>query len=232
MATGNTLDESKEKIARISGAHVTYLKSLGLVVNETKTEAVIFTKKDIIISDINIAGTIVQTKEKMKVLGIIFDANLKWEAHINNTLKKCKNKLGVLKRLRRRFTKDQFLQIVTAQYFSNLYYCAPVWLNETTSSRLRRMINSAHYRPLRIAMKDYNYRLAKKDLLKSCNRSSPMEWARYSLASIAIKTLTNREPFHLYNSLSKSLYTTRRKPSIGLFFFYDKSKGKIGKARN
>lgn len=229
VATGSNLDEAKDKIRDISRRHVDYLKSLGLVVNESKTEAVVFSKRGLVETDININGTTIKTRKQMKVLGVLFDNNLTWEPHIRATLNKCKSKLGVLKKLRKRFTKDQFLQIVTAQYYSLLYYCAPVWLNESTPAKLRNLINSAHYRPLRIARYDYGHRLSKSELSKSCERATPMEWVRYLLASQVIKIVTNREPFYLYNDIIKNIYTTRRKPLIGNFF--DNSKGKIGKQK-
>jgi len=165
----------------------------------------------------------------MKILGVLFDNNLTWEAQIRSTIKKCNSKLGVLKKLRQRFTVDQYLKIVTAQYYSQLYYCAPVWLTETTSSRLKNLINTAHYKPLRITLKDFRYRLSRSELSKRCNRATPKEWVRYQLASSVIKIFTYREPFYLYNELVKHIFTTRRKPLIGNFF--DNSKGKIGRQK-
>jgi len=104
----------------ISCKHVTYLKSLGLVVNESKTEAVAFTKKDTIMTEIEITGFEVMTKDVMKVLDVKFDCNLNWGPHIKNTLQKCRNKLSILKKICNRFTKDQILRITTAQYYREI----------------------------------------------------------------------------------------------------------------
>jgi len=90
-------------------------------------------------------------------------------------------------------------------------------------------LNTAHYRPLRIALKDYQKKLARDELTKLCKRANPMEWNRYALASIAIKIYRHREPFYLYSFINQTFYTTRRKPLMGRFF--DNSRGKIGKQK-
>lgn len=199
-----TLEAAKMKLARVSKKHGEYLRSIGLVVNESKTEAVVFTKKksDRITTEVDICGTIIKTTDQMKVLGVIFDSSLTWGPHIRSILKKCNSKLGVLKRIRKRFTKDQFLQIVTTQYYSQLYYCSAVWLGDSTLSALKKCINSAHYRPLRKALKDYTYKNSRVDLSNICRRATPSEWFKYTVSSLAIKTITQREPFFLYSYLS------------------------------
>jgi len=152
--------------------HVTYLKGLGLVVNENKTEAVVFTKKDCIKTETDISGVKVTTKEVMKVLGVKFDSNLSWGPHIKNTQQKYRSKLGILKKIRNRFTKEQFLNITTAQYYSHLYYCTPVWYNDSTSYPVKRLMNTAHYRPLkyhsRITDIDYQDRNYSKSAKEHC----------------------------------------------------------------
>jgi len=47
------------------------------------------------------------------------------------------------------------------------------------------------------------------------------------VASLVIKTLKNNEPKFLKDSITSTLYTTRRKPLIGRF--YNNAKGKTGK---
>jgi len=135
---------------------LTWSLQVQLVVNESKTEAVVFTKKDYIKTEIDTSGLKVTTKEVMKVLGVKLNCNLSWGPHIKNTLQKCKNGLVILKKIRNRFTKKQF-----AQYYSHLYYCVPVLCSDTTPYPLKKLINTAHYRPPRISLKDYRYRLSR-----------------------------------------------------------------------
>jgi len=178
---------------------------------------------------LDIAGTLVETKSEMKVLGVTFDCNLSWEQHIRRTLQKCNSKLGVLRKIRKLLTVDQFLKIVTAQYYSVLYYGSVVWLSGTTKASLKSLINTAHFKPLRLAMNDFHKRIKREELSLLCKRANPIDWVRYSLASLVIKTYKHREPFYLYLCLNETLYTVRRKPLIGRFF--DNSKGKVGKQK-
>jgi len=122
---------------------------------------------------------------------------------------------------------DQFLKILTGQYFSQLYYCTPLWLNSDTRWNLKRIINSAHYKGLRIAAKDFKKKQSRSLLDKECKRATPTQWGNYAVASLVIKTLKNNEPKFLKDSITTTLYTTRRKPLIGRF--YNNAKGKIGK---
>jgi len=87
----------------------------------------------------------------MKVLGVIFDAHLKWESHVTGAIKKCTSKLSVLRKLRPKFMRENFLQIITSQFYSQLYSCCSIWLSSETRWNLKRIIDSA----LRIAMNDF-----------------------------------------------------------------------------
>jgi hypothetical protein len=94
-------DDIKVAINRISTTskiQVEYLKSLGMKVNTSKTEVVIFNKKEDIIHEIPLADTTVTSQLNMKVLGVgvTFDQKLTWEKHIRQTVAKSSAKLSVL----------------------------------------------------------------------------------------------------------------------------------------
>jgi len=44
-----------------------------------------------------------------------------------------------------------------------------------------------------------------------------------------MSTIAKREPFYLYSTLMETIYTTRRKTQIAMF--YDNSQGKIGRQK-
>jgi len=224
---GDTLEEVKSKIKAVSTRHIKKLNKLGMKVNESKSEAVIFGKKAQSGIDINIGDVVIKTTEVMKVLGITFDSKLSWEAHISCLLKKCNSKLAVLKKLRHKFTLEQFKKIITSQYFSVLYYCSPVWLHDNLKSGLKRQINSAHFKALHILLKDYRNKISRSKLTKKCGRATPNQWYKYSVANLVIKTFNQDSPSYLSKIIRSAIYNTRRKPLIGRFF--DNSKGKIGK---
>jgi len=84
-------------------------------VNVEKSEVVIFTKKALDVREVRLGEEVLQPKKFMKVLGIYFDEKMTWEKNIRLLIAKCSSKLTVLRKIRRKFTKDQFKKIITSQ---------------------------------------------------------------------------------------------------------------------
>jgi len=223
------LTTAYNRVKDISQTHADELRNLGMVVNEAKSEVVIFSRKKICKSDLNIAGTTITSKRSMKVLGTIFDGCLSWEDHIKQNVKTCTWKLSVLRRLRRSFTKQQFLRILTAQYFSKLYYCSQVWLTVNTKKSLWNLVNSPHYKAVRIAACDFRSRVNREKLDIICMRAPPKQWAKYAQASLVIKILRDKLPFNLYEVLTETIFVERRSEFKAKF--YDNLKGKVGRQK-
>ena len=121
----------------------------------------------------------------------------------------------------------QFIQILTSQFFSTLYYCLQAWL-ATTSAKLWKIISSIHYRALRVALNEYRPTNREKiDLL--CKRASPKQWSKYCIASLLINCIQNEKPTLLVSFIKETLYHERQSPNIGKF--YNNVKGKIGRQK-
>jgi len=198
--------------------------------NPTKTEVVFFHKNGPTIElDVDIAGTIVRSRQSMKVLGIFFDDKLSWETHIHCLINRANSKLSVLRKIKKYFNKDQFLRILTAQFFSVIYYGSAIWLTSNTKASLWKLIASIHYKALRIAVSDHRNNINREKLDVLWQRASPKQWSKYAMASIVIKTITNQEPQGVYNLIKETLYTERRFPEVAKF--YNNAKGKIGRQK-
>jgi len=214
----------------VSRSHIQELERLGMKVNIKKSEVVIFSKQHTPPRDVNLGDEKVLSKDNMKVLGVYFDSKLKWEKHIRHTIAKCNSKLSVLRKIRRKFNKEQFSKIITSQYYSVLYYCSELWFNHTTKANLRNLVRTAHYKALRILVYDFDSQKTKSELTKTCKRATPTEWSKYTQASFVIKCLnTDDSPQFLKQTLLETIFTTRRNPKKGRFF--NNAKGKIGKQR-
>jgi hypothetical protein len=229
LISESDLSVAHERVKAISKHHAEELRALGMVVNEAKSEIVVFSRKGQSIMEFDIAGATVSSKASMKVLGTIFDCNLSWEAHIRQNVQTSTWKLSVLRRIRKSFTKEQFLRILTAQYFSKLYYCAPVWLTSNTKKSLWALITRAHYKAVRIAACDYRSRINREKLDILCSRAPPKQWSKYSTATLVMKIVRDKRPITLFASLSETIYIERRNEFRAKF--YDNSKGKIGRQR-
>lgn len=66
---------------------------------------------------ITIKGKNVEISQSIKVLGIKFDAKLSWDQHVANLTKKSNSMHSGLKTIRPKLTENQFLKIITSQYY-------------------------------------------------------------------------------------------------------------------
>jgi hypothetical protein len=229
LVSGENATEVSEKIKTISAKHLAYLQTLGMKANPSKTEVVFFIKKGpSLILDVDIGGTIVKSQSTMKVLGVHFDDKLTWEYHIRQLVKKANSKLSVLRRIKKYFNTAQFLRILTAQFFSIIYYGSPVWLSSTTKAYLWKLINSIHYKALRIAVSDHKNTINREKLDSLCQRAPPRQWSKYAISNLVIKALTCNEPQGIVNFLKETLYTERRSQ---MSKFYNNAKGKVGRQK-
>lgn len=226
VKASNSLDELKEKVKKVSKNHVNYLRSMGMVVNSTKTEIVIFRKGPTLCETFEIDGEQITSRESLKALGITMQSDLKWNKHVHYITTKASQKLSMLSKITKNITKDQFLKLATAQIFSQLYYASQVWLNATLTSDLWKKLKALHYRILRLTQRDYKKKIKHADLDKACRRATPSMWGAYATASLVIKLLRNKTPKMIYNTLLENLYVERRKPCRGRF--YNNSTGKVG----
>jgi hypothetical protein len=159
----------------------------------------------------------------MKALGIHFEPDLSWNRQVDSALSKSHYVVKRIRYLSKWLTKDDRLKLVTSQYFSILYYAAPVWIGSLNVAAWKRL-NSAHYRALRAVVGFHVRKRSEIDLMTK--RAKPPEWARYSIASTVIK-LYNSSDTNIAKTLRSSAYVNDRLPRRAKFI--DQSKFKVGK---
>jgi len=96
---------------------------------------------------------------KLKVLGIWFNSAMKWTAQVENVLAKCRWLRPALRHLRKHLSVAEFLQVVTSNYYSVLYYGSEIWFNCLTQKQKLKLW-ATHYYPLRLAVNDFKRRLS------------------------------------------------------------------------
>jgi hypothetical protein len=223
----DTWDDIGIKTERIINHHVDYLKNLGMTVNEAKTEIMLVgNEKGKGPTRINIKDSPCVIKPQIKVLGIIFDKNLKWDAQADHAIQKGRRLISVFRHVRRYLSESQFLKTVTCNFYSSVYYASGIWFDSCKAS-YKTKLSSLHFRLLRTACKDYWCKIKRPDLTRRCMKATPAEWSRYATASIAIKIIRDKAPQRLHQILSSTYYSERRNVARGLFF--DSSKTRIGK---
>jgi hypothetical protein len=217
-----------EEVGACLFRHVEYLKGLGMVVNQDKTEIMyVQSKKSESCSASIVCGSsTILPLDKMKVLGLTMDSSLNWSKHIALTINKLSRLTGALRFMRKRLPDDKFLQVLTSQYYSTCYYANQVWLGSHTRMIDIRKLNGLHYKLLRIATKDWKNRTP-RSVLDEVGRARPTTWSKYSTASTAIKILRDKVPVRLHRHLKDTLYYERRASNVIKFF--DKSSKRVGR---
>jgi hypothetical protein len=211
----------QSRTEEVLGAHVSYLRSLGMTVNESKTEMIIVGGNLLAPTQVSINGKTCEVKSDMKALGITIDSNLKWDIHSDDMINRGNGLISVFRHLRKYLTEEQFLKTVTCNFYSSVFYASSVWLPNCKATQQTKL-TSLHFRLLRTACKDYWTKMSRKDLTNRCQRATPAEWSKYTTASVAIKIIKNKQPKRLHDILRSTYYSERRNAGKGLF--YDSSK--------
>ncbi len=205
--------------------HCEYLRQLGMVVNRSKTEAILLSRRNPRSMTLNCGNEKIETMSAIKVLGITMDNKLTWSDHISKTLNKMNQLNGALRFLRRRLNERQFTNVLTSQYYGMCYYGCQAWLGRHTRHMDLKKLNSMHYRLLQIIKRDWKQKIKREDLDK-IGRARPTTWAKYATASFTVKILRDTLPRRLHDHLRGTLYYERRQD--GVLKFYDNSKSKVG----
>jgi hypothetical protein len=225
VITCNTEQEVVSETEKLLQKHIGFLRDLGMVVNESKTEFM-WLGKNINPLPINVSGTICHPVQQLKALGIVFDGILNWDFQAMKAIKLGQKLVSIFKFLRNQMTRPQFLKAVTANYYSSVFYCNSVWYPNVKAVHRTKLV-SLHYRILRIACKDYRSILSRDELSERCQKATPDEWSNYTTASVSMKICRDNQPERLHNLLMQTFYTERRKKGKGMFF--DGSKSRAGK---
>lgn len=216
--TSSNIEHLENLTKECLDSHVAYLKSLGMVVNQSKTEYIHISRHP------KQQSYTLPVLETMKVLGVLLDNRMTWSEHIAMRINKLNGLTGALKFIRKRLTQEQFLQVLTAQYYSVCYYASPAWLGWHTRKMDIRKLNSVHYRLLRTALGDWRQTIG-RDHLDALGRVRPTLWAKYITASTVVKILRDDQPARLSDHIQDTIYSEERTMRVK---FYDKSKLKPG----
>jgi len=119
VCSGHDESSLRTNTERSTKSLINFLQNSGLKVNEAKTELITFGQKTSNMT-INLNGTIVKAEKSMKVLGVIFDHQFNWTAHINETINKLSKVQFGLRCLRKYFDLGELLGLVTSLGMSKL----------------------------------------------------------------------------------------------------------------
>ena len=152
---------------------VKWLRGSGLKVNEIKTELCLFYKLDFAPVTINIRGSAITSKNTMGVLGVLFDSKLQWVQHIALAIKKANIALSAIKLIRKYFNKNELLTLLTANFYSRLYYNSEIWLLSSLNVRNKKQLLSSSAKALKCTMYYPGPNISFEEIHEMSNRATP-----------------------------------------------------------
>lgn len=226
LITGETEDEVVSVTESVVDSHIRFLRDLGMVVNDSKTELMWIGRSTGPRPEVKIMGNTCEPVSFMKALGILIDGTLSWDHQAERAISTGQKLVSVFRFLRKQMTEEQFLKTVTANYYSSVFYCSSVW-HPNIKAIYKAKLTSLHFRLLRTACRDFNSLLSRDQLSTRCKKATPNEWSKYTTASLAMRIHRDKCPRRLHEILMRTFYTERRNRGKGLFF--DGSKSRAGR---
>jgi len=217
---------------------VTWLQVNKLSLNVKKTHSMIFTRNRILHNRINkivIEGTIIDTVEKTKFLGVIIDNNLCWKDHIFYLCNKIAKGIGIIKKVKDILNRDTLISLYYTFIYPYLIYCNIVW------GRAANIYISRLYllqkRILRIACNTH-FLASSEPLFNKCKILTiykiniycagvfMFKYFKGLLPDIFSNMFAKQRDIHLYNTRNNDFYalpvskTEKRKHSISYYGAY------------
>jgi len=143
-----------------------------MICNPTKTEFIVFgnpaTERPI---NVTLGNTVLSSLKAMKVLGIMFDSNLKWDIQVNKTIAKCSSVSYSLRLLNKILPRNLHRQVIYSHFISHLMYGSPIWAGCIKQKDTRRL-SSCLNKMLRLHCYDFkknkhNYELCAESKIRS-----------------------------------------------------------------
>lgn len=228
VSTSNDAEDLHLQTERTTGLVHKFFDESGMIINEQKTEYVIFKRPSIKYKTlkIKVGNTLVANSTELKVVGVIFDEHLSWSKHIDSQINKNKALNYMLRHLNKFFTQSEMLKIVSALVFSKLYYNSAVWLGSHTPKRDQKRLLAASTYTLKCALNMFDFALVSNiDIHKICNRATPTQMSNYVHSTMIHDILSTKVPEILYENLSHNAQFVTRSNKT---YFTNKSKNKFG----
>ena len=223
--------ESWERVSAMASQNtkkaMEWLKTSGMVLNSSKTEAAYFSSRELKNPpEIEIDSSPIKTKPYIKVLGLIFDHKMSWDAHVEKLLKEANSRTQAVRHIHPHLTKAECLNIAHGLFFSNLYYCSSVWLTDMLPKKLMKRVTTASCSCLR-AVFGYKIKdISTEELHKEADILTPNQKSVYDKAVIFWRIVNNCEPQELFLDLLLQGSHNKRQQT---FFIQQSNKDKVGK---
>jgi len=224
VISGESLDEMTQMLKTTIQKHFDWLGSIGMTCNLGKTELISFCGQAV---SVNIGNIEIKSKDSMKILGVMLDKELSWNAHIDKLIMSCKKLTFALRYLRTNVDLEVMKEVIRAQVVSKLTYAAPVWSHRLTYHQ-RTRLKSAYFKILRNVLRDFEFRLNRNELLRLTGQESLDVIFAKRTSMFLFKIITSISPTNLATTILSKCYYNERTPCRLTFF--DTSRSRFGRA--
>ena len=180
------IDNLEKKLEMITK----WLRSSGLVVNESKTEVCLFHKNDKPQIIVRVNNVQVLSQKTMNVLGVIFDSKLNWNAHIAKSICKARKALLALRLLKRYFDFNEMKILLDSNFYSILYYNSIIWLTPGISADCKQRLLSISANALKSCLLVCNNEISFENVHRKCKKCTPEQIMMYHI-SLKLHKLLN-----------------------------------------
>ena len=175
----------------------------GLLINPSKTEAVVFgTRQQVTKIDksagISFAGSQIKLNDSLKVLGVKLDSALTMNAHVNEVVRACNFHIRALRHVRPYLTDESAKTVACSIVGARLDYCNALLfgISKKNIARLQRMQNALARIVCRAPM-----RSSGSPLLRSLHWLPVQCRIRFKIAVITYKVRKSHSPGYLSDLL-------------------------------
>ena len=126
--------------------------------------------------------------------GVIFDSKLTWSKHISKQTNKANSALHAIKLIRKFFNQSEILTLLTANFYSILFYNSEVWHIPKLKPELKQIILSCSANALKLSQRQPDIYESFINVHKSCKRALPEKMLMYKHAILLHKVYNNENP--------------------------------------
>ena len=225
--SGYSMEEIKTRAENDLTTLTNWFADSGMLVNKSKTDACIFSRRDEQMIELTFGNSTVQAKKEIKILGVWFDSKMTWQKQVFEAINRTRRVLHGLKIICSKYSRKELYEITTSLAFSTLYYGAEIWLNCCLRQREWAALRRIHIECIRLCQRDFKRKIKIEELLQISPRATPRQMGKFIQAKTLIKIVNEQKPTEIFEGLLLNHLCERRFPNR--LYFCDTNRLRISR---
>ena len=219
--SGYQLENIQKQLQKTVNKVKLWCKLNNMAINSTKTKCMLISTsiklKKCAKLNISVDNHQIENVSCQKILGVMVQENLKWNAHINHVCKKLNMKLNLLKRISPFLTHDMKKLFYNSYILSQFDYCCILWAKGSSSSLMK--LCKVQKRVARLILKKPN-KTPSLPLFKTLKWLTFENRVKYHIGVLVYKSLNKKAPVYITN-----MFTVN---SVNSYCLRSSTRGDIG----